>query len=262
MGSFSSAYPVAYHVLPLPAWRGIVRSRALVAQPAERWHRPTTAAVDHALGFDGFVHFYLAQGSHRIHQLPILQAQLQAARTPPFPHVVLELTTDGLDDSEVVICNWNLAVSRPGVPGVAKGGNWTRGTDPRRIRRVWDAFRRSRPDANLARGFFSPGCAVPILTGEAIRENLGLLRKAPRNLPELLVGERVELERMARLLVFSDFDADLARRLAPDFPIRRETYPGYRGSAVPSELRARLAAFMEGGNVEGSWDFDSVRSTG
>ncbi len=91
MATFSSSYSRAYHVLPLPAWKGIAAAGALKAEAAEAFQRPTTARVDAELGFGGFIHFYLPKHIHNITDLPILQAQLQPADRTPFPHAVIEV---------------------------------------------------------------------------------------------------------------------------------------------------------------------------
>lgn len=94
--------------------------------------------------------------------------------------------TAALADADCTLCNWNIAVSRPGVPGVAKGGNWTRGTNPERIAEVWRAFRAINPDPRTARGFWGEP-EVPVLAGPQIAGNLPLLGRAPQKTPELLL---------------------------------------------------------------------------
>lgn len=246
--------------MPLPFWRDVVAAGELRPKTALSVARPTTERIDRALGFDRFVHLYLVQGEHRIPDLPILGAQLKPSVKPSFPHVALELQTDALRDDECVICNWNLAVSRPGVPGVAKGGNWTRGTRPERILEVWDALREIDPSPQKARGFFGEG-RVPTLRGTQIRENLSLLRRAPcRGMPELMLEGPVPLSRFSRLIVFSEEDrGQIEAAGLKALPILRAEFPGYVGGAAPEDLRARIAGHFAGeGSIEG-WDFDSIR---
>lgn len=220
----------------------------------------TTHRIDRALGFDRIVRFYLVQGEHRILDLPILGAQLTASVKPPFPHVVLELRTESLEDDECVICNWNLAVSRPGVPGVAKGGNWTRGIRPERILELWEALRAIDPPPRKARGFFGEG-RVPTLRGAQIRQNLPLLKKAPSGrMPELMLPGDVPLDRFARLIVFSDDDhVQLQAAGLEALPTHRAEFPGYRGGLVQKELRARIGLHLSGADSGTDWDFDSIR---
>lgn len=246
-------------MVPLPFWRDVVASGSLLPKARLETARPTTEQIDRALGFDGFVHLYLAQGPHRIPDLPILSAQLQPARKPPFPHVVLELHTAGVEDAECQICNWNLAVSRPGVPGVAKGGNWTRGTKPSRILEVWDALRATNPSPSKAKGYFGDA-RIPTLQGEQIRENLALLNKAPRKMPELLLSGAVPLSRFARLIAFSATDRrQVAEAGLEVLPIELNTVEGYGNDSVPRSLRRRIEAYFSGEDTPTGWDFDAVR---
>ncbi len=156
------------------------------------------------------------------------------------------------------MCNWNLAVSRPAVPGLVRGGNWTRGTDPKRIREVWEAFRASNPTAEAARGFFVEGLAVPVLRGEEITRNLKLLLKSPRGVPELLIEDSFDISRADRLIVFSEADRRAAEKY-PVLPVELRVFPGYDDHSPPRELRARLEAFFHNGEVSEQWDFDAIR---
>jgi hypothetical protein len=187
---------------------------------------------------------------------------MRPAREPPFPHGIIEVESAGLDDSECVICNWNLAVSRPAVAGVVRGGNWARGTKPTRIREVWDAFRQTAPSVDRARGYFNPGRAVPTLEREQIRPNLRLLRRAPRGIPELLLHSEVSLSRVSRVIAFSNADADLiAAAAAPDVRLEVAAFPGYDGSTVSTHTRERLRRLLVEGHDEDQreWVYDSVR---
>lgn len=144
MASFSPTHPFAYHAFPLTAARSIWTTGALLGkddQGSAGQARRTVADTDRRLGFSRYVHLYLPRRGTTPAALPILAAQLQPARDPACPHALLIVPTDNLADADCSLCNWNIAVSRPGVPGVAKGGNWTRGTNPERIAEVWRAFR-------------------------------------------------------------------------------------------------------------------------
>lgn len=149
MASFSARYSRAVHVLPLHALKGVWSRQALLgkAQASQQSAvlRSTTREVDNELGFQDVVHFYLMGSGVAWNQVPILEAQIGSNIAPPFPHVALEGETDFLHDDECVLCLWNIAVSRPQIPGV-KGGNWTRGTRPSRIASVWRAFKEQTPD--------------------------------------------------------------------------------------------------------------------
>ncbi|MBK9755811.1 MAG: hypothetical protein IPO88_20350 [Nannocystis sp.] len=217
MASFSTTHPFAYHAFPLTAARSIWTTAALLGKDDQgsavhpRW---TGADTDRRLGFSRYVHLYLPRRGTTPGALPILAAQLQPARDPACPHALLVVPTDNLADPDCSLCNWNIAVSRPGVPGVAKGGNWTRGTNPERIAEVWRAFRARSPDPVKARGFWSDP-EVPILTGDQIAANLRLLSRAPQKTPELLLRSPARVFAGATLLAFSRADLASLQLLGP-----------------------------------------------
>lgn len=261
MASYSPLYPIALHVLPLHALKGVLERRALLSKGQHALSRPSTAEVDRALGFAGFVHFYLVDSPARIFELPILQAQLRRSSRPPFPHVVLELRTSSLADSDSLICNWNLAVSRPATHQT-RGGNWTRGTDPARIAEVWRLFRAGQPTSDRARGYFNDPHLVPTLKHQQIRPNLHLLRTAPRRMPELLLRSPVGLRQCAGLHFFSDQDLRSARLLGPPcLPGAIYRYPGYSEDVVAGETRRRIEAYFRAPRRKQvpEFDFDAVR---
>ena len=262
MASLSAAFPLAYHVLPLHALKGIARERALLGKAGRVFSRPTTSTIDRSLGFGDVVHLYLATSAKSLTDLPILRAQLGPSSRPSFPHLALEMVTSGLDDDEVRVCNWNLAVSRPAVPGLCRGGNWTRGTDADRIAEVWSAFQDGHPDAKRARGFFNDDQLVPTLTGPQVRSNPALLHARRGRTPELLLRPPVLLERFSRLIAFSPADAELARTYGADsLPVSLETFPCYSTASVPAALRSQIVSFFDSDAAElgRALRFDSVR---
>src|SRR5689334_20308951 len=155
MASFSSQFPWAYHVFPLHAARGVwangLLSKATLQAQGLGLRRQTTHAVDIALGFGGMIHFYLPElPTVDVRTLPILRAQIGEAAAPPFPHVVLVISTKPLRDDDCTICNFNIAVSRPAYDGV-RGGNHARGMAPENILAHWQGFRRDNPSAERRR---------------------------------------------------------------------------------------------------------------
>src|SRR5579859_7477286 len=105
MGSFSSKFPRALHVLPLHALKGILEDGALHA--SSELHRRTTAAVrsttsqtDAALGLSDYVHLYLLRPKSQWESIPILATQLLKGRGAPFPHVGIEMDTYAVADNE------------------------------------------------------------------------------------------------------------------------------------------------------------------
>jgi len=265
MASFSRKYPLAHHVFPLHRARTLWRAGRLRGKrdlAAEGQPRRTTSAVDRALGLENFVHLYLTAAGARFEKLPILGAQLSCSSISAFPHAVLELATAKLEDSECRICNWNIAVSRPQVPGICKGGNWTRGTNPSRIAQVWRGFKESSPSLKQARGFWKPGVLVPLLNGAEIRDNLSLL-SLPRRQPELLLESGVEISRFSRVIVFSNADLDslrLAGHIPGELRVELETFEGYGENSVEEELRVKINGILQERRADASLDFDKIRA--
>ena len=267
MASFSSTHPFAYHTFPLTAARSIWTAGALLGKddqgPAGQARR-TVAATDRRLGFSRFVHFYLPPRGTRPEALPILGAQLQPAHDPPCPHVLLVVPTAALTDTDCTLCNWNIAVSRPGVPGVARGGNWTRGTNPERIAEVWRAFRTTNPDPEKARGFWGEP-EVPVLAGAQIAANLRLLRRAPQKTPELLLRSPARVFSGATVLAFSHADLASLQLLGPPpdgATLTLAEFPGYdpNGDPLAPQRRSELDAYLAGHRTEPpKIDFDAIR---
>ena len=261
MATYSTQYPIAFHVLPLHALKGVFERGALLSKADGTDARPTTARVDRALGLDGFVHFYLGRFPDATLRAADTSSTARRVHQTALPHVVLELRTATLTDSDSVICNWNLAVSRPTTDQV-KGGNWTRGTNPDQIAAVWRSFRSSNPPLARARGYFNDPYLVPTLRGSQIQGNLRLLRSAPRGLPELLLRSPVELQRLMRLLVFSRRDFTALKPLDPlRLPAAEYDFPGYQADLVPEETRRQIEAYIRSPkrSKPPELDFDSVR---
>lgn len=266
MASFSSTHPLAYHAFPLTAARSIWTGGALLGkddQGPTGQARRTVAATDRRLGFSGFVHLYLPRRGTTPSALPILSAQLQPARETPCPHALLVVPTSGLADADCTLCNWNIAVSRPGVPGVAQGGNWTRGTNPDRIAEVWRAFRATNPDPEKARGFWGEP-EVPILAGPQIAANLRLLSLAPQKTPELLLRSPARVFAGATVLAFSRADLASLELLGPPpdgATLTLAEFPGYDQGGDPlGPLRRDLDDYLAGRRPDRpAIDFDAIR---
>lgn len=266
MASYSSTHPFAYHVFPLTAARSIWRLGALHGKDdlgALGHIRRTTGDLDRKLGFSRFVHFYLPRRGASPEDLPILGAQLQPARAPACPHAMLVVPTGPLSDEASTICNWNIAVSRPGVAGVCQGGNWTRGTHAPRILEVWRALRDTNPDAETARGFWGEP-EVPIVAGPQIAGNLKLLARAPRKMPELLLPSPARVFAGAKIVAFSRADLASLQLLGspPDgAALELGSFSGYDLDADPlGPRRALLDDYLAGRReVAPAIDFDAIR---
>ncbi|MDC0718997.1 hypothetical protein [Nannocystis bainbridge] len=266
MASFSSTHPFAYHVFPLTAARSIWRLGALHGKDdlgALGAIRRTTGDLDRLLGFSRFVHFYLPRQGTTPAELPILGAQLQPSRVPPCPHAMLVVPTAPLTDEDATICNWNIAVSRPTVEGVCKGGNWTRGTNPEWILDRWRRFRATNPEPERARGFWGEP-HVPIVAGPQIAANLRLLGRAPRKTPELLLRSPARVFAGAKVIAFSRADLASLQRLgaAPDgAALELGTFPGYDPDGDPlGPRRGLLDDFLAGlRDAPPPIDFDAIR---
>jgi hypothetical protein len=192
-----------------------------------------------------------------------LSAQLQPAQETACPHALLVLPTTELSDDDCTLCNWNIAVSRPGVPGVAQGGNWTRGTNPDRIAEVWRAFRATTPDPVKARGFWGEP-EVPVLAGPQIAANLRLLSLAPQKTPELLLRSPARIFAGATILAFSHADLASLQRLGapPDgASLALSEFPGYDPTGDPlGPHRRRLDEYLAGHRDDAPpIDFDAIR---
>lgn len=261
MASFSSERPWAYHVIPLHLMRRLLATGAILSKNAlgEHQTRRTTTDVDRLLGFASFVHLYLPKLGAAPSSLPIVGAQLAPSTTAPFPHVVLRLDTRKLDDADVGVCNWNIAVSAPKTKGGHRGGNWTRGTNPTTIAANWDKLRAEKPDVERARGFFHEGIKVPLLLGPQIASNLGLIRKQ-RN-PELLVKNEVPLALFDKVITFSKHDRKSLSQLADlTTPIEEATFDGYTGADDAAvSLRDAIDAHLRGAATAPALDFDARR---
>lgn len=264
MASFAHEYPRAYHVFPLMAARGIFAAGALLSKARfgpDGLARQTTRDIDRALGFHDFVHLYLPRRGARFEDLPILRAQLASARRAAVPHAAVVMDTTALRDEDCTLCNWNIAVGRPGVEGVCKGGNWARGTRPSRVLEVWDAFRATKPSLERARGFWA-GPRVPIIPGTEVREHWPLMKR--HGIPELLLRSRVELGVATRIHVFSDADAESLHVLdpPPSVVVEKSPFDGYPTNGDPLEVctRRALDAFLAGRGPVPAIDFDGRRS--
>lgn len=265
MASFSSDFPLAYHVFPLTAARGIwgageLRSKAQLGETG--LSRRTTREVDSVLGFDQFVHFYLPRRAASFEDLPILRAQLGTARLPAVPHAAIVVETKGLADEECTVCNWNIAVGRPKVEGVCRPGNWSRGTDPDRIAAVWDAFRAGKPPLERARGFWLKP-RVPIIPGDCLAEHWRLMKTA--GVPELLLESPVRFSGGTRIHVFSSTDASTIGRLGEPptgSRIVESRFEGYSadGDALERSTREDLNRYLTGDGPRPEIDFDGRRS--
>jgi len=263
VASFSSRYPVAVHVIPLQALKGVIAGGALLAKshiPACQQRR-TTRGIDSALGFTGVVHFYLSASPENWSAIPILAAQLGPSRDPPFPHVALAFATGTLTDDECTICLWNIAVSRPQVTNVCRGGNWARGTSGEKVADLWKQFRATDPSLEAARGYWNGAALVPTLERHQIARNLRLLSRAARGCPELLLRAPVSLAEEVRTCAFSNEDADSVERMNPPWPVERYQWPEYdAGCRDTCASRERIGAYLVGdAPYPDDLDFDRVR---
>jgi len=253
-------------MLPLHALKGVLEERALLAK-RDLIRRPTaavratTSLTDAALGLSDYVHFYLLGQGSPWECVPILATQLLNGREAPFPHVALEMPTSSLEDADCTLCHWNIAVSRPGVPGACQGGNWTRGTNPKRILEVWRAFRRAGPNEEKARGYWNDPIQVPTLRGSQIAQGLRRLGRAASGIPELLLHAPVRVDDRFTLWAFSDDDMNAVATLQSAWHgirVRRCVMDGYESQAADTQIwRARIDSyFARRGEFPAALDFD------
>ena len=270
VATFSARFPRAVHVLPLQAVRGILEDRALLAKTALRGPsvavRATTFQTDLVLGLADYVHFYLLQPQSQWEQIPILATQLLTGRGAPFPHVALETDTGALADHDCVLCLWNIAVSRPGVDGHCKGGNWTRGTNPATVLLAWQRFRDQQPGHRRARGYWNDPFRIPTLRGEQIAEMSALLGRASAGMPELLLPSPVPIGNHFTLWVFSGEDVKVLRPLrgllkSSGVRLRKRSLENYECLASDTVTwRALIARYFAGQSAfPAGLDFDRKR---
>lgn len=264
MASYSNHSPLAYHVFPLSAARGIWAASALRAKAhlgEDGRARRTTRAIDEALGFADFVHLYLPRAGARFEDLPILGAQLGAAGKPAVPHAAIVIDTRALADEDCTLCNWNVAVGRPGVPGVCKGGNWARGTNAARVAEVWAAFRATSPSLRRARGFWL-GPKVPIVPGDRIAEHWPLMRG--RKVSELRLRSPFAFPPGTVVHAFSNADARSLARLGPPAPNGRVEVTPLHGYPIDDDplgpTRDVLDRYLAGEGPAPDIDFDGRRA--
>lgn len=110
-----------FHFAPLHYLPFIARARELKSKPAlaaegySKTHfRSTSAHIDEARGFGDYVHLSTVANP------PILSAKLRAG----FPHIAVELKTEGLEEIPFDLCRFNIAktryLRRDGKPGFAE----------------------------------------------------------------------------------------------------------------------------------------------
>jgi hypothetical protein len=257
------------HVLPLHALRSVWQERALLGKThlagrATSALRATTSRTDLALGLADYVHFYLLRNGSRWDGLPILATQLLAGREPPFPHVALEMSTERLKDDDCALCLWNIAVSRPAVPGKCRGGNWTRGTDSSRVLSIWRAFRATQPPTDRARGYWNDPILVPTLRGSQIADQSRLFSRASSGVPELLLQSPVTVDEQITVWAFSEDDTKAAALLETEFAsIRVHHHPidSYEARApLTRAWRSRIEEYFLGrAPFPSAFDFDRKR---
>lgn len=271
MASFSDRFRYSYHVAPLHALKPIWKRKALISKAALAgeigMRRNTTACVDQMLGFGDFVHFYLPHGvTINFAQLPILLAQMGPSPVPAFPHCVLVVDTSELTDDDCVVCNYNIAVSRPAYPGV-QGGNHTRGTNPDIILKHWRGFRESTPSTKaMRRSYWHDGLEVPVLTSKQITDCPSSVGFGVKNkVPELLLRTRYCIRAIDRLFVFSAADRATVQKL-PDPPSLEvaecKALTWYAsGERVAAAVRAAVNSYFsnEPEPFPSHLDFDRVR---
>jgi hypothetical protein len=211
--SFAEKFPRAFHVFPLHALKTIWATGKLLSKKDLRrggfsMRRNSTCDVDEALGLSHFIHLYLPKADgFQIESLPILETQLRPSEVPPFPHVVMQVETTELVDWQCGICNFNAAVSRPAY-GHVRGGNHTRGMQPKDILKHWHGFRADDPDrARMRHSYWHNGISVPLLLRSQITDAPNRVGSKTKT-PELLLFSPFALTQSIQFHVFSQADSD------------------------------------------------------
>ena len=203
------------------------------------------------MGFANTVHFYLPNGrSEWFDQLSILNTQITESKTgrPPFPHAVFVLDTSQLDDSQCMICNFNIAVSRPAYAEV-KGGNHARGTSPQAIRKHWSGFKNDDPNkTRMRRSHWHDGYCVPLLVGKEIAADPNAVGyRASSGVAELLLESPFDISDVTTLRVFSKYDHESLSLITSPLAVEvnESCHPWYsERDRVPTNVRAQIDRFF------------------
>jgi hypothetical protein len=245
MPTFASAFPIAYHAIPLhlakPIWiLGELLSRTEREKAGMDVGRRSSRAYDRALGFGGHVHLYLHREGATPAELPIVEGKLGA--TNAIPHVVLEIPTSTLGrDADLVVCAWNVPKALPKTKSNPTALFATDHT-PERTAAIWDELRAMRPsavspaDRKELRGKWVEGFKPPVMTGPAINQEIMLSAYGgkKRTPLELLIPKRLKITDAMTVHVFSDDDAEMLERLGAPVggaSVKRAAAPGYAGRA-------------------------------
>jgi len=176
MASFSRDFRYAYHVIPMHAAKpiaesGELRSKEYLAKSGlPQFRRSGTWERDNLLGFADCVHCYLLRGTERLSDdrwgnIPILGSKMFGTNGKFFPHAVIELDTRDIRNEETyAMCAYNVAYSRPALPGMNGGGNWGPGVRAETVGKFWENYRSyCETSRHMALGQWHLPCKVPLI---------------------------------------------------------------------------------------------------
>jgi hypothetical protein len=236
----------------------------LLSKRASGIRRPTTGDVDSVLGFEDVVHFYLPKGDTvEFGQLSILTTQLRESENPPFPHAVFVLDTLRLNDRQCMICNFNIAVSRPAY-GDVRGGTHSRGMNPADICRHWKGFRNDNPDRKrMRRCHWHNGFHVPLLVDGEITDDPDAVGVGRKCVAELLLTSPFVISSNVTLFVFSKSDLESVAELSdpPSVELDDTCHRWYaEPDRVQPDVRERINRYFADDGAEfPALDFDKRR---
>lgn len=245
MASFSDRFRYTYHAVPLHALKplfacGRLLSKSDLGSDHVAHQRQSTGAIDRILGFSSFVHFYLPEKTELdFAPLPILQTQISESRVPAFPHAVLVFDTQRIQEEDCVICNFNIARSKPKVDDSRSYGSVLSSDTPDSVLEHWRAFRATVTDPHsLRRSAWESGLEVPVLTGSALlnRPNdigYGSPKHADSQgtkvaVPELLLRSPVLISGDVEVCVFSNWDHETVSLLKIPRRVKTITATAYK----------------------------------
>jgi hypothetical protein len=207
-----------------------------------------TSQTDVELGLHEYVQFYFCRRSTQSTDVLIIRSTNSRHRRSA------AVSSSGLGDCdsrtdrpECTLCLWNAAIGRPAVGGHCRGGNWSRGTAPRRILEHFARLVR----IHTARADIGMEHSIADACGDQIRRALPMVRHAP-GVPELPLKSPVSLRDRFTLSAFSDDDLQVVHLLptlsdADTLNTRIHSLPGCDCTAQCAfKWRTMIAAYFSG----------------
>lgn len=209
-----------YHVTPLHFLPAIASDRSLWSKNtlinlgySTRHFRTTSFQTDIRRGFSDVVHCMTCS------RPPLLASKLRKG----YPHIVLEIDTESLRESDYALCRYNIARNR---------GQWTESEQHGRIRRPYQ---------------------IPVATTES--EKRGLLGNCGRSCIEVLTQSGFRLQTATTVQTFHPMDRKLVAEILEHFelPWRAKLARSDGEYRWDSEYRATMQDYITKAMLDASW---------